>query len=452
MSDIDVRFAEALAFTRAVGPADFANFSQHLDPVLIEEALHATGSATLRRRRLPADQVVWLVVGMALMRDRPIAEVVRHLDLALPARDGALSVAASSVVQARARLGADPIEWLFHRTADQWALASADRDRWHGLSLLGVDGTTLRTPDSTANRAHFGAPNAGHRGVGGYPQLRLVTLMALRSHLLLAASFGPYRIDERRYAIQLWNSVPDDALVLLDRAYLQANVLVPLATQGRNRHWLTRAKSNSKWTVLQTLGDRDWLIEMTVSSEARRKDPTLPKSFIARAIQYQRHGYRPSMLLTSLIDPSRFPANELRLLYHERWELELGFGEIKTDMLRRLETIRSKSPKAVEQELWGLLLAYNLIRLEMEKIADELRVSPLRISFVAALRYIVDEWGWSAHTASPGAIPRHLQDMRDKIRRFVLPPRRPGRLFPRAVKIKMSNYPRKRPSSGKPAK
>ena len=53
VSDIDIRFAEALAFTRDLGPADFSTFCQHLDPVLIEEALHATGSATLLRRRLP---------------------------------------------------------------------------------------------------------------------------------------------------------------------------------------------------------------------------------------------------------------------------------------------------------------------------------------------------------------------------------------------------------------
>ena len=173
----------------------------------------------------------------------------------------------------------------------------------------------------------------------------------------------------------------------------------------------------------------------------------MTSSFVARAVRYQRKGYRPSCLLTSLVDAKRYPAEELRVLYHERWELELGYGEIKTEMLQRLETIRSKSPAAVEQELWGLLIAYNLIRLEMKRIADELGVPPLRISFIAALRYIVDEWTWSTFTTSPGAIPKHLGDMRDKIRRFVLPPRRPDRTFPRAVKIKMSNYARKRPSS-----
>ena len=114
-------------------------------------------------------------------------------------------------------------------------------------------------------------------------------------------------------------------------------------------------------------------------------------------------------------------------------------------MLDREESLRSKSPSAVTQEIWGVLLAYNLVRLEMTRVADEARVSPLRISFVAALRMIVDEWLWCAVT-SPGAIPGRLRALRSNLRRFVLPPRRSERSYPRAVKIKMRNYARKRRS------
>lgn len=87
MSEIELRFEEALALTANIGPENVANFARHLDSAWIEEALLSTGTATLRKRRLPADHVVWLVIGMAWMRDRPIAEVVRQLDLALPAAD-----------------------------------------------------------------------------------------------------------------------------------------------------------------------------------------------------------------------------------------------------------------------------------------------------------------------------------------------------------------------------
>jgi hypothetical protein len=150
------------------------------------------------------------------------------------------------------------------------------------------------------------------------------------------------------------------------------------------------------------------------------------------------------VLLTSLTDAERFPADELITLYHERWEIELSFDEVKTELLEREETIRSKSRSAVEQEMWGILLAYNLIRLEMERIADEADVEPTRISFVTALRMIRTEWEWSWSSHSPGAIPKHLQRLREDIARFVLPLRRPERSYPRAVKIKMSNYDRNR--------
>src|SRR5438552_1265507 len=91
--------------------------------------LHATSSerrstATLRRRRLPAEQVIWLVLGMALYRDRPIDELVDKLDLALPDRRD-LMVARSAVAQARARLGSEPMRWLFERCSRKWAHEAA---------------------------------------------------------------------------------------------------------------------------------------------------------------------------------------------------------------------------------------------------------------------------------------------------------------------------------------
>jgi hypothetical protein len=81
----------------------------------------------------------------------------------------------------------------------------------------------------------------------------------------------------------------------------------------------------------------------------------------------------------------------------------------------------------------------------MERIAKDLGVAPTRISFVAALRYFVEQWRWASQTQTPGAIPQRLATMRDRLRRFLLPPRRPERVFPRAVKVKMSNYARKLP-------
>ncbi len=424
----------------------FERFQASIDPNWVAEALNATGKATLRRRRFPAERVLWLVLGMALFRDMPIVEVVAHLALVLPG-SGNGPIAASAIMQARAKLGASPLRWLFETCAQAWANASADRHRWRGLALYGADGTTVRVPDSPQNRAAFGGQSAGAgRGTSGYPLARLVTIMALRSHLLLAARFGAYNVSERTHARELWPCVPNDSLVIVDRGFMYAKDLVPLESGASNRHWLTRARKSTKWRRLKRLGPGDSLVEVLVNRNSRRADPTLPERWTMRAIRYRRRGFRPQTLLTSLVDSAKFPADEIRALYHERWEIELGYDEVKTEMLEREESIRSKTPEGVAQELWGLALAYNLVRLEMERAAEIAEVPPIRMSFASCLRTIrIHLLMFGA--ASPGRLVKAVEALdRDLALLFVLPPRRSDRLYPRAVKIKMSNYPRKRPT------
>ena len=166
-----------------------------------------------------------------------------------------------------------------------------------------------------------------------------------------------------------------------------------------------------------------------------------------RVIRYKRRGHPEFALLTSMLDAERYPASEIIALYHERWELELGYDEVKTHLLYRQEAIRSRSPQGVSQELWGIALAYNLVRLEMERIAVEADVPPTRISFVNSLALIRDELGrMGGERFAPGTIPSRLQDLRRNLKRLLLPERRSQRAYPRAVKIKMSNYHRKRPA------
>lgn len=418
-------------------------FVASLDPNWIDEALAATGTATIRRRRLPAEQVVWLVIGMCLFRDQSMRELVATLDLALPGPRG-VRVAPSSIVQARERLGDEPLRWLFERTGQTWAHASARTHAWRGLALYGADGTTVRVPDSPENRDHFGGQKTRWDSTSGYPLVRLVTLMALRSHLLAGARFGAYGTAEGVYAAELWPLVPDQSLVIVDRLFLAAKTLLGIERSGAARHWLTRARTTSKWTRIKRLGAGDELVEMTVSSEARRQDPTLPQTWPMRAIRYQRRGFKPQTLLTSLVDAKRYPAAEIIALYHERWEIELGYNEVKRVMLAREESTRSKSPRGVAQELWGLALAYNLVRFEAERVAADAGVPPTRISFVAALTFVENalrSWG----TESAGRLPERLIRLREDLGHFILPERR-ERSYPRAVKIKMSNYPRKRPA------
>lgn len=434
-----MKLGDALEAVAELSAGDrLEGLKQHLHPDFIEDALTWAGKTSVRRRRLPAEQVVWLVIGMALRRNESIERVADVLDLARPDQRNTL-LAKSGICRARKRLTAEPLAYLFQVTAAEWSARSAEAHRWRGLSVYGMDGTTMRVADSPENRAAFGG-QTGPRGASGYPQVRVVAMMALRSHILSGFRFADYGTGETTLARDIWNEVPEDSLVIFDRAFLVKKDLVDLETSG-NRHWLSRTKSNTTWAIREKLGRDDYLVEWDLEG------PGLPTTWTLRAIHYKKRGYPRTTLLTSLLDPELYPAKEIIALYHERWETEIGHDELKTHMLERQEAIRSRTPDGVRQELWGIAIAYNLVRLEMERTADEAKVPPTRISFVHSLLLIRDVLGGLMGPRLPlGTIPKRLQHLRRNLKRLVLPERRPKRVYPRAVKVKMSNYPRKRPA------
>jgi len=168
-----LRFENAVEEVGPFGVADrLDHLREHIPTSWIEAALNWTGTASIRRRRLPADQVVWLVICMALLLNESIERIVDMFGLALPDQDDT-KVAKSTVTQARQRLGDEPLAQLFAMTAKTWARRSADANHWRGLALYGWDGTTTYVPDSPENRVEFGEQKAaGGRGESGYPQVR----------------------------------------------------------------------------------------------------------------------------------------------------------------------------------------------------------------------------------------------------------------------------------------
>jgi hypothetical protein len=300
----------------------------------------------------------------------------------------------------------------------------------------------LEVADTPDNREHFGGTETS-RGKSGYPLLRVVTLTALRTHVCRAAAIGGYWQGEVSLAEPLRDEIPDDSLTAVDRGFFGAPTLLGITRGGKNRHWVTRKKKNLKMRRVKRLGPGDEIVEMDVSPAARRQDPTLPRTWVMRAIRYHRKGFRPETLLTSLLEAEAYPAAELIAVYHERWELELGYDEMKTKMLERRETLRSQAAWAVWQEMWGVLIAFNLVQLERARIAALAGVPPTRISFLTVLRELRTAFVMWQHT-SVGALPTRMREWEETLARFVLPNRR-DRSYPRAVKVKMSKYPRKRP-------
>lgn len=424
------------ALSEVLPLAGIDRLEEHLPREWIEEALEATGSASILRRRLPAEQVVWLVIALALCRHQSMPEVLATLDLALPnGSEGVVSK--SAVTRARQRLGAAPLAWLFGQTAQSWCRQDAERHAWKGLSLWAMDGTTFRTPDSPENRAYFGAQAYASGKIASYPQVRAVSLTAIPTHLLGDMVFGAYGQNEMLYAKALLDGNPDNSLTVFDRGFLSAEILLGLSLNGTQRHYLIPAKSNSKWERLSGTED-DGLIRMRVSPQARNKAPGLPEYWTARAVRVLSPNRKTLVLLSSLTDQRRFPAAALAECYRRRWEIETSYRELKQSLLGSALTLRSHQPEGIEQEIWGALIAYNLLRLEMAKTAIAANVEPTDLSFVRALHILQHEMIWAIGMA-PGKLPAHLVRLRTQMQ-FAIVEKRRGRQSPRVVNARPARH------------
>ena len=168
------------------------------------------------------------------------------------------------------------------------------------------------------------------------------------------------------------------------------------------------------------------------------KAPSLPEYWNARAIRVVSANGKVRTLLTSLTDAERFSAQELAECYRRRWEVETGYRELKQSLLGHVPTLRSQQPQGVEQEIWGNLIGYNLVRLEMAKAAIEAKVEPTDLSFLRALHILQHEMIWAVGMA-PGKLPAHLVRLRTQMQ-FAIVEKRRGRQCPRIVKALPKRY------------
>ena len=361
---------------------DLSTFTQNIPIEWVASALDLSSQATIRRRRLPADQVLWLVLGMALFRDEPVHEVARRLNICAQGLASDHLLARSGVTEARKRLGADPVEWLFRKTGTQWGAERYDDDAWHDLQVFAVDGALLRTPDTPELRDHFGSGNTPSERQTPFPMLRLVALMNVRSHVILDAQLSPYRRSEMRLADEFLQQIPDYSVTLFDKGFWGAELLSSLSRSGTHRHWLIPAKLPAE----------------TYNTKAVAK------------------------------------------LYQERWEIELGFRDIKSSMQQNAMTLRSKKVELIYQEVWGLLLAYNVIRREASQAAVVFGRAPSDIRFKPACQYIAVQLIVMAAANPISATGRRLAELRAGIGGLFLDHRpRPSR--PRTVKISKNRFP-----------
>ena len=418
--------------------SDLSTFTQNIPVEWVASALDLSAQASIRRRRLPTDQVLWLVLGMALFRDEPVHEVARRLNICAQGLATDHLLARSGVTEARKRLGSDPVEWLFRKTGTQWGSERYSGDAWHDLQVFAVDGALLRTQDTPELREHFGSGNTSTDRQTPFPMMRLVALMNVRSHLILDAQLSPYRRSEMRLADEFLQQIPDHSVTLFDKGFWSADLMLSLSDVGINRHWLTPARKNLVSEEIVRYGKHDRLVRMKVSPQARKRNPSLPTHWEVREVSYEIQG-KLKTVMTSL-PASTYSTMAVAKLYQQRWEIELGFRDIKSSMQQNAMTLRSKKIDLVYQEVWGLLLAYNVIRREASQAAVAFGRVPSDIRFKLACQYIAVQLIVMAAANPISATGRRLAELRAGVGGMFLDHRpRPSR--PRTVKISKTRFP-----------
>lgn len=418
----------------------------------VRESLESCGVRTRRRRRLPCAMTVWLVILLALFRRHSYLNLLGMLEgsgWASRFWGGRPPPCSTALTKARDRLGIEPLARLYRRSAEEWVEAGGGLS-FHGRRVCAIDGFTLKTWDSDESRAHFGAPGAS-RGQSAFPQVRVVGCLDVGTRVLAAARFGPYAKGELTLADELLPDLRPGSLVLLDRGFAAYAFLWDLRQRGID--FLVRRKRNMKVRRLKQLAPGDFLVRVRFHPLLRRLRRDLPETWILREIVVDVPGKGPRRrLFTTLLDSS-IRGTEIAALYPRRWDEEIAIDEIKTHLgdaatVNRPLILRSRTPARVEQEIYGLLIAYNAVRRLMVQSAAAApaehgeAVEPLRLSFTTTLERLREAIR-DMMRLPPSLLADRFAVLRNAVIRAQVVPR-PGRSYPRAVRVKMSNYPLKR--------
>ncbi len=407
-------------------PGHLGELTQIVPFEMVDSVLAKTHAVQQRVRDLPSRVVVYLLLAAALFVECGYRGVWARLVTGLDGLPVATPTAAA-LAQARRRIGAAPLRALFDLLRGPVAGPATKGVWWHGRLVTAVDGTTLCCSDSPANLAVY-RHGGGHHGGTGYPLVRLLALVACGTRAIIDATFGSDRLGETTYARRLLPALHAGMIVLADRNFAAADLIAAIADTGADL--LIRVKAGRRLPVCGRCGDGSWL---------SRIGPVEVRVICCAVTIATPEGRRSEVyqLVTTVLDAD-CAATEIARLYHERWEIETAYLELK-QTIGDGRVLRARTPAGLGQEIYALLVAYQALRIAIcDATLARPDVDPDRCSFTVALGaardQIVKAAGVIADTVVDliGAIGRQVLD-------HLLPDRR-CRTTPRVVKRAISNY------------
>jgi hypothetical protein len=358
---------------------------------VVHEVLDAHGCNSQRTRRFPAVAGVYYTMALSLYPEAAYEELFAVVAQGLAWSAGAAEperVSKSSISGLRSKIGAPPLQALMQRCCVPLAQAEQHpQGFFRGLRLVALDGSHFELPDEADNLKQFGRPGS-RTGVAGYPQAQCVVLVECLTHVILGANLGPYRASEWEVAQPLLAQLQPDMLCLADRGFNGFEQWQQARASGA--HLLWRASDNRLLPVQQMLPDGSFLSEIFptgVSSEQRAA-----QRLVVRVVEYVLPGVPDAAaryrLMTTLLDPNEAPAEELAAVYHERWQVEAVFDELKTHLRQGRRVLRSKTAELVRQEFYGWVLAHYAVRWLLHQGATQSRTPHAQLSFTGHVQLL----------------------------------------------------------------
>lgn len=417
----------------AFAPGHLGELTRIVPFEMVDAALAETNSLQRRVRDLPSRVVVYLLLAAALFADLGYGQVWARMVAGLTG-PGGLAVAvptAGALAQARRRVGVAPLRALFDVLRGPAAGLAMKGVRWRGRLVCAIDGTILGCPDTPANRTVYSRGGGPHGGTG-YPLVRVLALVSCGTRTVIDAVFGTDRIGETTYAHHLLRACHPGMIVLGDRNFAARELLQAIVDTGADL--LVRVKIGRNLPVCRQLGKGSYLsrigaIEVRVITAA-----------ITVTTEQDGHPVRRSQtyrLITTVCDPT-CPPEEIVALYHQRWEIETAYFELKST-IQDGRVLRARTPPGVAQEIYALLITYQVLRIAIsDAVLTRPDIDPDRGSFSIALHAARDQL-----TAAAGVITDTVIDLVGVIGRHVLEqlmPARRCRTNPRVVKRAISVY------------
>ena len=357
----------------------------------INELLDKHQCNSRRLRSFPSTAAVYYCMALSLYPEAAYADVFDAVAQGLAWQNHAevpARIKASSISATRTRLSWPIFKELQERVCQPLAREdSCPQAFYRGLRLMAIDGSHFEVPDEPSNSAAFGYPGS-RTGVAGYPQAQCAALIECGTHAVIGANIGAYRDAEWTVCQPLLAHLNSSMLCMADRGFNGYEHWCSARATGAQLLW--RCASNRQLPVIKQLDDGSFLSEIRPSKGPARKDNNT--AVTVRVIEYtlprtkgEETRYR---LLTTLLDGNAAPALELAAIYHERWEVESVFDELKTPLHQRRRVFRSKTADLVRQEFYGWVLAHYAVRWLMHAAGSEHKVQPRQLSFVANVQLL----------------------------------------------------------------